>query len=411
MLGPMLANPTLARAAGLRLTATELAMMMGPFSANDPDNQKIISDAYTAKNPDVTINFQNYDWAQMNPQINAAFASGSPPDLIYLIDSVYPRFAVTRQLRDITPYVNAANYAAEKKHFVGWDIATYNGKIYGIPVATAVNMIFYNKALFRKAGIRRFPRTYAELREVAKELTDPKRKVYGFAMRSNVNEAAWFDWLAYVYNSGGALLSKNLRSAGFNTPEVVDAMQLLQNLNSKDKVAPAVGQYDSQGLQALFSAGRVAMLMGGQIFVSTFQKQKLPFGWDIAKAPRGPKASVVIGDFGFHMIPAKSKYPEEAFDYARFWTSKPQLVPYMRTSGGTPLRTDIDPRQLYPGNAVLQKVVKEFVPHVTGTQPSPKYQQALQQAWPFIVQGYQGRLTPAKSVQRAAAAVNRVLKG
>src|ERR1041384_7371238 len=43
------------------------------------------------------------------------------------------------------------------------DTNTYNGKLYGIPVSTDFWVIYYNKKLFKDAGIERVPTTLDEL--------------------------------------------------------------------------------------------------------------------------------------------------------------------------------------------------------------------------------------------------------
>src|SRR5689334_8625533 len=43
------------------------------------------------------------------------------------------------------------------------DTNTYNGKLYGIPVSTDFWVIYYNKKLFKEAGIERVPTTLDEL--------------------------------------------------------------------------------------------------------------------------------------------------------------------------------------------------------------------------------------------------------
>ena len=105
---------------------------------------------------------------------------------------------------------------------------TVNGKLYGMPFNTSNPILYYNKDMFKAAGLdpNKPPRTYAEVLDFAKKLTkkDASGKVtqYGYSM-------AIYGWFfeQLLASSGGFYLDNGngrdarATKAAFNSPEGV----------------------------------------------------------------------------------------------------------------------------------------------------------------------------------------------
>src|SRR5579862_2917023 len=94
--------------------ATKLTMIKGPHSANEIAFEKEIIADFNKTHPNVAIDFTTYDWANMNAQLTAGFASGSPPDVLYLVDLVYPAYAKRGLLHDMTKLVEEPGWKTER---------------------------------------------------------------------------------------------------------------------------------------------------------------------------------------------------------------------------------------------------------------------------------------------------------
>jgi multiple sugar transport system substrate-binding protein len=88
-------------------------------------------------------------------------------DLIYA-----PQFEDAGQLTDITDqtkdWAELADVSPGHKQ-----VATFNERLYGVPLYADVSALFYNKDLFKKAGLdpNKPPTTQAELRTYADAIT------------------------------------------------------------------------------------------------------------------------------------------------------------------------------------------------------------------------------------------------
>ena len=107
---------------------------------------------WNEKNPDRKINLTYIPHAEMVAKLAQAIASGDVPDLMGM-DLIYaPQFEKAGQLVDITDKIKdwPELKTASPGHMT---VATYEGKLYGVPLYADVSALFYNKDLFEKAGL------------------------------------------------------------------------------------------------------------------------------------------------------------------------------------------------------------------------------------------------------------------
>ena len=127
---------------------------------------------WNEKNPDRKINLTYIPHAEMVAKLAQAIASGEVPDLMGM-DLIYaPQFEKAGQLVDITDKVKdwPELKTASPGHMT---VASYHGRIYGVPLYADVSALFYNIDLFEKAGLdpKKPPTSLAELRQDADKIT------------------------------------------------------------------------------------------------------------------------------------------------------------------------------------------------------------------------------------------------
>src|SRR5919201_1176593 len=101
------------KAAGGAVVSGQLHFLKGPNWANDLSWQKQTAAEFTKLHPKITVTPSLYDWASVETQLTTAFASNAPPDIVYMADTLWPKFAGAGALLDLTDYVNDASFAAE----------------------------------------------------------------------------------------------------------------------------------------------------------------------------------------------------------------------------------------------------------------------------------------------------------
>ena len=107
---------------------------------------------WNEKNPDRKIKLTYIPHAEMVAKLAQAIASGDVPDLMGM-DLIYaPQFEKAGQLEDLTDRVKDSPElkTASPGHMT---VATWEERLYGVPLYADVSALFYNIDLFEKAGL------------------------------------------------------------------------------------------------------------------------------------------------------------------------------------------------------------------------------------------------------------------
>ena len=101
----------------------------------------------------------------------AGMASSSGPDITDIIDVNVASLASNGVVTDLDDFIQKDNYDISDFNEAAMGLCSYQGKHYGLPLNAMINMIYYNKADFDKAGITQMPTTLEELYDTACALT------------------------------------------------------------------------------------------------------------------------------------------------------------------------------------------------------------------------------------------------
>ncbi|WP_330176135.1 extracellular solute-binding protein [Streptomyces sp. NBC_01498] len=216
--------------------------------------KKLAEDFETA-HPGVDVKYVNVPFGEAQNKFKNAAQSGSgAPDVIRSEVAWTPEFA---DLGYLAPLDGTAALKDEKD-FVPQAAAStkYDGKTYAVPQVIDSLGIFYNKKLFKDAGVE-VPTTIAELKTVSKTIKDKTGKT-GMYLRGD--DAYWF--LSFLYGEGGDLVDADAKTITVDSPAGVKAMEVVKDL--VDSGAAKTDATDGwENMQAAFKGGDVAMMING----------------------------------------------------------------------------------------------------------------------------------------------------
>ncbi len=384
----------------------DITMIKGPHSADEAKFEAMIIDDFKSVEPGVNVTFTTYDWANMNAELTAGFASGNPADVLYLVDLIYPNYAKQGALLDMTDLVNSEDWADEKALIpeFAWDLAEQGEGTWGVPVLGAVYNIFINKDLLAEAGVLdTWNNSYTDMMDAAKKTTSDS--VYGFSVRSRTGDFAFWDWLPYVHNAGADLLNDDWSGCGLWGAE--DATQFLIDMHTAG-VTPPIGAMSTQEQFDLFKGGKIAIYHGETPQIGTLNANPPDFEWDVAYAPPGEYGQTVMGNFGILSIASASPNKDAAWEFIQHWASGPQVGRFAEQVNLQVVREDIIPN-MFADNPAMQKVQQEFVPRVQGIQPHPQILKILQSIWPVAEQAYRGDMTGEEVIKQMCAITDDII--
>lgn len=285
------------------------------WEKNDQASTQKIIDAFQKKHPGVTVKLEITPWDQYWTKLQTAATGGAAPDVFWM-NSLNVRLYAKGGV--LAPIENADVSAFPQAIVDGY---RYDGKLYGMPRDVGVPVLWYDKELFDKAGVK-YPTadwTWDDLRAAAKKLTDPAKKQYGL-LAPMWDQGGFYPTMV---QAGGHVISADGKKSGFDEPGSIQGLEFWTDMINKDKVAPpAQATTDTDPIQ-LFMTGKYGMYYGGSWLATAF-KANTERGdkVDVAPLPAGPAQEAVILLGLANAVSAKSEHPAESAQFATFLSSE-----------------------------------------------------------------------------------------
>lgn len=123
--------------------------------------------------PDIEVEHVTFPYETFNEKVAASVPAGTGPDVVNLYYGWIPKYVTSGYLQPLPESEFSDDYFAKNFFpFVAKGVE-FLGKRYAVPIAVRSLALFWNKDLFKAAGLdpEKPPRTLQELVEVAKKLT------------------------------------------------------------------------------------------------------------------------------------------------------------------------------------------------------------------------------------------------
>jgi multiple sugar transport system substrate-binding protein len=376
--------------------------------------QKLVSEFNaTHKNLQVklTLTSINDDTTSLATSIRA----GDPPDVVGLNDIDMPAFTSTGSFLNLTSQVDSLPFKSDlSPGHVG--LATYQGKIYGVPYWADLSVLWYNKTLFKQAGLNPNdpPATYAQILADAQAINKLGHGVYGATFAGDCQGCLGFTvqpgiWADGSYLTNGAIGSQTASISG-NKP-LVSALTLYRELWAQHLVPDNDRTDDGTTWGQDFAAGKIGIMPGGYGQLVDLVKPS-QLGAEFMDTPLpGADGGYSTFDGGDDFaIPAAAKNPSGAWEFIQ-WVLQTQQQDQYPALGATPIRTDVLTPAFtaaHPEDAVALKALAHGYAPVTMV-----YDQMFNQAggpWfqMFTTAVYDGNMTVA--LQQGQSGLARLLQ-
>ncbi|MEE1792483.1 extracellular solute-binding protein [Streptomyces sp. BE308] len=366
---------------------------------------KKLAEGFEEKHPKVDVKYVNVPFGEaQNKFKNAAQAGAGAPDVIRSEVAWTPEFA---DLGYLAP-LDGTSALKNQDDFLKQAAAStkYKDKTYAVPQVIDSMGVFYNKKIFKEAGVD-VPTTIDDLKTVSKKIKDKTGKT-GLYLRGD--DAYWF--LSFLYGEGGDLVDASSKSVTVDQPEGVKAFKVVEDL-----VESGAAKTDAtdgwENMQSAFKDGKVAMMINGPWAVADTLagnefKDKDNLG--IAPVPAGSAAQGAPQGGHNLAVYAGSKNLDASYAFVEYMTS----VQSQATTAGElnllPTRTSAYAKQ----EAVDSEIVGFFKPVVETAVERPWIPETGSLFAPLVTEYTKvltGQTTPEKAASATGDSYRKLLKG
>ena len=272
--------------------------------------------------PEITVTLvEASDRDDLIARLSTSFAGGQPPDLFLINYRFFGQFEVRGVLEPIQGRLDdSAAFAEDDFYAKALDAFRIDGELVCLPQNVSSLVVYYNRDLFREAGIAEpLPGwTWDEMVEKAIRLTrdsdgDGNVDQYGLGVEPSLIRIAPFVW-----SNGGELLDSDDRPTRFalDTRAAQEALRKFFELRQLHIVVPTEEEIESEDDESRFLNGRAAMVLSSRRSTPTF-RTITDFDWDVAALPRHGKPAGILHSDAYCLTRA-SKEKDAAWRFMEF---------------------------------------------------------------------------------------------
>ena len=294
------------------------------FNASGANEEvlKTMYEKFHEEYPNITVEIETIGYSDYFTQMQTRVAGGTAPDCYELNIENFAAYAANGVLAEIKDVdTSGINKTA-------LDAFNVDGVQYGVPGCFSNVILIYNKDLFDQAGIE-YPTndwTWEDAQVAAEAIRDLGDDYFGIYAPITYNE---FFKVAAQY--GGSLLNADKTEFTINSPENIEAANMMVGRITESNVQPTEAQMGSMGDWDLFQSGKLGMIPTGIWAFSTFA-EGCDFEWDIVVEPGGTQKATHFFSNAY-VVNVDSANQEAAATWINWLASSP-IAAQLRIAAG-----------------------------------------------------------------------------
>ncbi len=396
-------------------SVTTITWSASPISTSGPDLRKVLIANFEKAYPNIKVQLisapTNTDTNES--QLETQISGGSSSPDVFMGDVIWPAvFGAHGLAVPLSTKFPKSFFSRFAPGLVAG--ATYQGKVYAAPFFEDQGFLYYRKDLLKKMNLP-VPKTWEELKAESLQLQRAKLVKYGFVWEGADYEGATCDFMEYLTDAGGKVLSSNGKSSALNTPAAVKALTFMRSLVTSGVTPAAITTYQEPQAMNTFDNGQAAFLRN----------------WDYAYSASQSSGSKVIGDVGVAPLPTfqGQSYPGYSNiggwnlyinPHTRYMSQDLTFINYMTGAAAEHvMATQFSEIPTNESVRVQKSVIAvnpvlATVPHtrlVARPSQTPEYPKVSQAIYQNVNEALAGSESPAKAIANASAGINTALSG
>ncbi|MFN3266326.1 MAG: extracellular solute-binding protein [Deinococcales bacterium] len=330
----------LAVAASAQNNKTPVLYWQYQFASKVNFVSELISE-FNRANPDIEVKQETFPYDNFIAKVKSSVGAGQGPDVVNLFYGWIPDWVAGGYLLPLPQSFDGKALEAS----VGplFKAGKVNNQYWAIPTAVRTLAVFYNKDLFKAAGITRVPRTWVELEAAAKKIQkveNGKTVVAGIALQPEGQDHHLFrEVLSRQW--GGKPYTSDFRKITYDSAAGLEAAKWYTGLIERGAAVRGLELFpgSSSAYRDSFISGRAGMIIDGSFAIGGI-RNGAKFNWGVFELPTkelgGLRAN--FGSYWVHGLTpnAKGAKLEAASKWLAFLTSEPVQRRWLQKVGEIP---------------------------------------------------------------------------
>ncbi|WLQ51993.1 extracellular solute-binding protein [Streptomyces poriferorum] len=376
---------------------SEVTVWMYPVIKDEVASKKFWEQAesgFEKSHPDVDLKIELQTFDKRDAQISAALAAGSGPDIALITPD---QAATYRSVEGLLPVDEAVD--ADRKSFYPETLkaATFDDKLYGVPLFQNVNATAYNTKIFADAGLG-LPATWDDVLAAAPVLAKKGIAVMDYA--GSPEQTLNLSYYPLLWQAGGTVFTKDGKDVAFDSPAGVSALQFLVDLKKAGGLPADAATAGPAVEGAPIAEGKVAMRAATSL--PELNQMRAALGEDDVRLGLPLRSSVraTYGNPGLLALTSinKDHNRQAAYDVLAYLTSPPMQTSLNKAAGNFPTRTDVKA----PGSGPDFKALNDSLQYANPGEPSPVARQVMAALAPYIQAALGGDMSAEDALKKAA---------
>lgn len=294
-------------------------LQLGAFG----DYMNPIIEEFEKENPGVKIKWIDVPYSEGEKRTLASILSNTPPDLVNLT----PEFSSVLAQKQALMFVDCERLADYNPQII--NSLKQDGKCYAVPFYATSAITYYDKDLFRKAGLVKLPKTYDDLFLISKQIKDKTGRF------SNMPTLTENDTLLKILNKYGINSPEELTSE--KSEKLFESYKILYSNDYIPK--ESITQTHREALEK-FMSGQIVFMQSGANFLSMV-KDNAPNVFkstDVTYQLVGDSAKFDVSIMNL-IIPARARNKEAALKFALFLTNRKNQIDFAKLTPILPVHS------------------------------------------------------------------------
>jgi multiple sugar transport system substrate-binding protein len=313
------------------------------FYETKKDTIDTLIEMFEAENPDIKVTQQTFPYDNYNTKVASSVPSGEGPNVINLYYGWLPKYIDAGYLQPL-PESAFSSETIKSEFFSLVDAAKFNGSYYALPTAVRSLALFWNKDLFKAAGLdpEKPPKTTEDLIKYAKLLTktdkDGNYLQTGLTMQLTGQLHHWLREVL-VRQFGGTPYNTDSTKIMYNSQAGYDAFKFFTELSTVEKIG--MPNFMTDDVTA-FKAGAMGMTIDGSFRLGTLDKlDTLNYG--VSELPSMNGVNYNFASFWANGITnfTEGKKLEASIKFLKFLTSDTAMTMWLKNIGELPAKKSL----------------------------------------------------------------------